>query len=257
MLFHIFYKQYNVIQKLKLSMMNKELDFVQTMFDSIAPKYDFLNRFLSLRQDVYWRKEMVKAANLTQDGLFLDVACGTCDVSLEISKQYLKKYQKPCKIFSIDFSHTMLSFAKKKIHDKDQAQINLAAGNALFLPIKQNLFNAVLIAFGIRNIINRENALKEFKKCLKKNGRVVILELTTPPQGLLKTLYILYFKKILPVLGAFFSKNAGAYSYLPESVLKFPEPEQFARVMKNAGFTDIRWKTMTFGIVTLFTGIKN
>ena len=234
--------------------MNKELDFIQTMFDSIAPKYDFLNRFLSLRQDVYWRKEMVKAASLGKDALALDVACGTCDVGIEIEKQHMDQYKTLCKVFSIDFSHKMLAFAKKKINTK--TDINLAAGNALFLPVKENLFDAVFIAFGIRNIMDRANALKEFKKSLKKNGRVVVLELTTPKPGLLKDLYILYFQKIIPLLGAFFSKNAGAYSYLPESVLKFPEPREFAKIMKHAGFINIKWKPMTFGIVTLFTGVK-
>ncbi|MCK5097364.1 MAG: bifunctional demethylmenaquinone methyltransferase/2-methoxy-6-polyprenyl-1,4-benzoquinol methylase UbiE [Desulfobacteraceae bacterium] len=237
--------------------MNKELDFIQTMFDSIAPKYDFLNRFLSLRQDVYWRKEMVQASNLDKDALVLDVACGTCDVGIEIQKQHTEQYKTQCKVVSTDFSHNMLSFAQKKIHLKtNKTTLNLAAGNALFLPFKENLFDALFIAFGIRNIMDRATALKEFKRCLKKKGRVVVLELTTPAPSLLKDLYILYFKKLLPLVGAFFSKNAGAYSYLPESVLKFPEPLEFAKIMKNAGFTNIRYKQMTFGIVTLFTGIK-
>jgi demethylmenaquinone methyltransferase/2-methoxy-6-polyprenyl-1,4-benzoquinol methylase len=234
--------------------MNKELDFIQTMFDSIAPKYDFLNRILSLRQDVYWRKEMVQAANLDKDAAALDIACGTCDVGIEIQKQHKDRYKTRCKVFGVDFSLKMLLFAQKKIKTN---KINLTSGNALFLPFKENLFDAVFIAFGIRNIMDRASALKEFKKCLKNNGRVVILELTTPAPGLLKDLYILYFKKILPLLGAFFSKNASAYTYLPESVLKFPEPRKFAKIMRHAGFTNIKWKPMTFGIVTLFTGIKN
>lgn len=234
--------------------MKKELDFIQTMFDSIAPKYDFLNRFLSLRQDVYWRKEMVQAASLDKDALALDVACGTCDVGLEIQKQHKEKYKTQCKVFSVDFSLKMLLFAQKKIKKKN---INPLAGNALFLPFKENLFDAVFIAFGIRNIMDRANALKAFKRSLIKGGRVVVLELTTPAPGLLKNLYILYFKKILPLLGAFFSKDAKAYTYLPESVMKFPEPHEFGKIMKHAGFENIRWKRMTFGIVTLFTGINN
>ncbi|MCK5543173.1 MAG: bifunctional demethylmenaquinone methyltransferase/2-methoxy-6-polyprenyl-1,4-benzoquinol methylase UbiE [Desulfobacterales bacterium] len=233
--------------------MNKELDFIQTMFDSIAPKYDFLNRFLSLRQDVFWRKEMVKAANLAKDDLALDVACGTCDVGIEIQKQHKDQYKAQCKVFGVDFSHKMLSFAQKKIDNN----INLVAGNALFLPFKDNLFDAVFIAFGIRNIMDRANVLKAFKKSLKKGGRVVVLELTTPAPGLLKNLYIIYFKKILPLLGAFFSKDANAYTYLPESVMKFPEPKEFAKIMKRAGFKNVKWKPMTFGIVTLFVGINN
>lgn len=237
--------------------MNKELDFIQTMFDSIAPKYDFLNRFLSLRQDLYWRKEMVKAATLDKNSLALDVACGTCDVGIEIQRQHIEQYKAQCKVTATDFSHNMLSFAKKKINtDVNKAKINLAAGNALFLPFKDNLFNAVFIAFGIRNIMDRVHALKEFKRCLKRNGRVVILELTTPAPGLIRNLYILYFKQLLPMIGAFFSKNQGAYSYLPASVLKFPQPGEFVKIMKHAGFTNIRYKQMTFGIVTLFTGVN-
>jgi demethylmenaquinone methyltransferase/2-methoxy-6-polyprenyl-1,4-benzoquinol methylase len=235
--------------------MNKELDFIQAMFDSIAPKYDFLNRFLSLRQDVYWRKKMVQAANLDKDALALDVACGTCDVGIEIQKQHRGQYKTQCRIFGVDFSHQMLLFAKKKINSTIN-KIHLVAGNALFLPYKDTLFDAVFIAFGIRNIMDRENALKAFKKSLKKGGRVVVLELTTPSPGLLKNLYILYFKKILPLVGAFFSKDANAYTYLPESVMKFPEPREFAKIMKQAGFKNIKFKPMTFGIVTLFVGVK-
>ncbi len=242
----------------KINKKNKELDFVKAMFDSIAPKYDFLNRFLSLRQDVLWRKEMVKAAHLPENALALDVACGTCDVGVEIQKQHKDHYKTQCKVFGVDFSHKMLSLAQKKIiNQTNKTKIYLSAGNALFLPYKENLFDAVFIAFGIRNIVNRKKALKEFKKCLKKNGQVVVLELTTPSQGLLKNLYILYFKKILPLIGAFFSKNANAYTYLPESVLKFPEPPEFAKIMRHAGFSNIKWKQMTFGIVTLFTGTNN
>ncbi len=232
--------------------MNKELDFTRPMFDSIAHRYDFLNRLLSLRQDVYWRKEMVRAAELHENCHVLDVACGTCDVGIEIQKQHREQYGTDCKIFGVDFSHTMLLFAKKK----NIAAIDLAAGNALLLPFKKKMFDTLFIAFGIRNIMDRAGALKEFRKCLKNSGRLVVLELTTPRPGVLKNLYILYFKKILPRLGAFFSKNKNAYTYLPESVLKFPEPRKFVQIMKDAGFTDVRYKTMTLGIVTLFTGKK-
>ena len=235
--------------------MNKELDFIQTMFDSIAPRYDFLNRFLSLRQDVYWRKEMVQAAKLGKNALVLDVACGTCDVGIEIQKQHLEKYKNKCRVYGVDFSHQMLLYAQKKI-DKKINKIELTAGNALFLPFKKKLFNAVFIAFGIRNIMDRENALKAFKNCLKKEGKVVVLELTKPLPGLLNNLYSLYFEKILPSIGSFFSKDSNAYSYLPDSVMKFPEPHEFAKIMKKAGFKKIKFKSMTFGIVTLFVGVS-
>lgn len=233
--------------------MNMELDFIKDMFDSIAPKYDFLNRFLSMGQDIYWRREMVYAAKLSPKSSILDVACGTCDVSLEA----LARAGAGAKIVATDFSPEMLRLGKKKIMKKQTSgNIHIAAGNALFLPFKPDSFNAVLIAFGIRNIMDRQAALTSFYKVLKKGGRLGVLELTTPSKGIFRQLYLFYFKRILPAIGSLFSGNQGAYHYLPESVLKFPEPETFADMMGQCGFKEIRWKRMTFGIVTLFLGKK-
>ncbi|MCP4023609.1 MAG: class I SAM-dependent methyltransferase, partial [Desulfobacteraceae bacterium] len=134
--------------------------------------------------------------------------------------------------------------------------ISLVNGDALNLPFDNNIFDAVFIAFGIRNIMDRKKALKAFYNTLKNGGRLAVLELTTPEKGFLKHVYLAYFKKILPLIGSFFSKHADAYSYLPDSVLKFPSPVRFSQTMKEAGFKDIRYKQMTFGIVTLFVGRK-
>lgn len=233
--------------------MNTELDFIQGMFDRIAPKYDFLNRLLSLRQDVRWRREMVEAAGLKNGSAALDVACGTCDVALEIEK----RKGKDCRITGTDFSLKMLSLgAEKAARSARKGRIDLAAGNALHLPFKNECFDAVFIAFGIRNIMDRKSALENFRQVLKKGGRVVVLELTTPSAGVMRSLYLAYFRQILPMIGRFFSGSRGAYAYLPESVLRFPASETFASVMRSAGFTGIRWKPMTFGIVTLFVGYK-
>ena len=235
-------------------MMNIELDFIKDMFDSIAPKYDFLNRFLSLRQDIRWRREIVVSANIPDHGKVVDIACGTCDVALEIEKQKKNKIE----IFAADFSPGMLKLGKKKISDKGKKNtIHLMAANALNLPFKHNSFDAIFIAFGIRNIMDRKTALTEFHDSLKKGGKAAILELTTPEQGMVKKFYMFYFKRILPFLGTIFSKNSGAYHYLPESVIKFPSQEEFARIMRSAGFSEIKWKQMTFGIVTLFVGTKD
>jgi len=231
-------------------MTKRELVFIREMFDSIAPQYDFLNRFLSLRQDVYWRREMVKAAGITKESVVLDAACGTCDVALEIKR----RQGETTRVIATDFSPGMLTLGKEKIGDK---KIHPVCGNALHLPFRGLAFDALFIAFGIRNIMDRAGALKAFHQALKPGGRVVVLELTTPKKGLLRELYLTYFKQILPGLGGFFSKNSGAYHYLPDSVLKFPEPEAFVKIMKKAGFTKIRWKRMTFGIVTLFVGTKD
>jgi demethylmenaquinone methyltransferase/2-methoxy-6-polyprenyl-1,4-benzoquinol methylase len=233
--------------------MNTELDFIQGMFDRIAPKYDFLNRLLSLRQDVRWRREMVEAAGLENRSAALDVACGTCDVALEIEK----RKGKDCRITGIDFSLKMLSLgAEKAARAARKGRIDLTAGNALHLPFKRECFNAVFIAFGIRNIMDRKAALENFRQVLKKGGRVVVLELTTPSAGVMRSLYLAYFRQILPMIGRLFSGSRDAYAYLPESVLGFPASAEFASVMRSAGFTGIRWKPMTFGIVTLFVGYK-
>lgn len=233
--------------------MNTELDFIQGMFDRIAPKYDFLNRMLSLRQDVRWRREMVEAAGLTDGAAALDAACGTCDVALEIEKR--KKGS--CRIIGVDFSLKMLfTGARKAARTAGRGRIELAAGDALHLPFKKESFDAVFIAFGIRNIMDRKAALENFRRVLTNGGRVVVLELTTPSAGLMRSLYFTYFRHILPMIGRLFSRSRSAYSYLPESVLAFPSSEEFAAVMQKAGFTGIRWKPMTFGIVTLFVGDK-
>ncbi len=232
--------------------MNEELDFVKEMFDKIAPRYDFLNRLLSLRQDTLWRKEMVKAAKLGQNVRVLDVACGTCDVGLEVSSQLRGQTQ----IMGLDFSLGMLALGKKKLKAQENKTIELVNGDALNLPVKKNYFDGVCIAFGIRNIMNRYGAIQEFHRALKPGGRLVVLELTTPEKGLFREIYLGYFQKILPLVGSLFSKHANAYTYLPESVLKFPTAVSFARLMKNAGFDNIRFKQMTFGIVTLFVGTK-
>jgi demethylmenaquinone methyltransferase / 2-methoxy-6-polyprenyl-1,4-benzoquinol methylase len=232
--------------------MNRELDFVKDMFDRIAPKYDFLNRLLSLRQDTVWRSQMVRAAGLKKDDRILDIACGTCDVALEAGSQLKGQAE----IFGLDFSFGMLALGKNKLKQQNNKSIRLINGDALHLPFRPDSFDAVFIAFGIRNIMNRHGAVSEFFSVLKKGGRLAVLELTTPQKGLFRSIYLIYFKKLLPLIGSFFSKDQNAYQYLPESVLKFPAPVEFASIMKEAGFKDIRFKQMTFGIVTLFIGIK-
>ncbi|MCG8685736.1 MAG: bifunctional demethylmenaquinone methyltransferase/2-methoxy-6-polyprenyl-1,4-benzoquinol methylase UbiE [Desulfobacterales bacterium] len=233
--------------------MNEELDFVKEMFDKIAPKYDFLNRLLSMRQDIYWRREMVRAAGLEPGARVLDVACGTCDVGLEVSADLKGR----ATITGLDFSLGMLNLGKAKLDRRQNTTVGLVNGDALNLPLRDNLFDGVFIAFGIRNIMNRINAIREFHRSLKKGGRLVVLELTTPESGIFRQIYLAYFRKILPLIGSFFSKHDNAYSYLPESVLKFPDAVTFSRLMKEAGFENIRFKQMTFGIVTLFVGTKS
>ncbi|MCP4161017.1 MAG: bifunctional demethylmenaquinone methyltransferase/2-methoxy-6-polyprenyl-1,4-benzoquinol methylase UbiE [Deltaproteobacteria bacterium] len=232
-------------------MKNNELPFVKDMFDTIAPKYDFLNRSLSMRRDVYWRRKMVEAANIPDNGNVLDVACGTCDVPLEVMKQK----EGLATVIGADFSPGMLVLGKEKIQ-KFKEKISILAGDALSLPFKDKTFNSVTIAFGIRNIMDKEKAILSFHSCLKEDGTLAVLEFSTPSNRLLNYLYMLYFKKILPKIGAIISKDKHAYTYLPDSVINFPSAEDFAKVIENCGFKDVKFKKMTFGIVTLFTGKK-
>ncbi len=231
--------------------MNKELNFIKEMFSTIAPKYDFLNSLLSLRQDTFWRTMMVKAAELQKNSRVLDAACGTCDVALEINSQ-LKGQVKIC---ALDFSFDMLLFGRKKLKNNKE-RIELLNANALDLPFKHNIFDAVFIAFGIRNIMDRQRAAKAFFNSLKSKGRFVVLELTMPEKGFFCSLYLLYFQKILPLIGSFFSKNNKAYTYLPASVSNFPSPLEFSKLLNQAGFENIKFKQMTFKIVTLFVCTK-
>ena len=241
-----------------LSMKNTELPFVKEMFEQIAPRYDLLNRLLSLRQDVYWRKTMVSAMQIHSNGLALDVACGTCDVGIEI----LRQKGSGVTVFGVDFSPAMLMLARNKIIKKKKAvfvdsNIHLFAGNAFNLPFKTETFDVITIAFGIRNIGDKLSVLKSFHDRLKKGGMLLVLELAAPERGFLSLCYLFYFKKILPLIGWFFSKNSKAYKYLPSSVMNFPNSDAFAAIMHSAGFKDIRWKKMTMGIVTLYAGYKS
>lgn len=235
-----------------MSMKKKDPTRIRHMFDAIAPRYDFLNRFLSLRQDVRWRRKMVAAipANSEQ---WLDIACGTGDVAIEAIRQSRGKRL----ILGMDFSLAMLQKAKDKISGESTGgAIYLVAADAFAPPIAENSVDAATIAFGIRNIDDKPMALRIFHRHLKPAGVLGVLELTTPEKGLLKTLYMVYFQHILPLVGWFFSKNRGAYQYLPSSVIEFPTSAEFAAMMQDAGFRDVTFQRLTFGIATLYTGRK-
>ena len=236
-------------------MNNVELPFIREMFDAIAPKYDFLNRSLSLFQDVIWRRRAISSLGLGsgEGKKVLDVACGTCDMALEALHQTKGRV----KVVATDFSYNMLTLGREKVEKEPLGkEISLVQGNGLSLPGRDNTYDAVTIAFGIRNIMDRKGALKEFFRCLKPGGRVAVLELTTPAEGVLRDFYLLYFQRVLPLIGGVFSKNRGAYTYLPHSVLNFPSRKAFEAIMEEVGFEGVSSRPMTFGIVTLFVGRK-
>jgi demethylmenaquinone methyltransferase / 2-methoxy-6-polyprenyl-1,4-benzoquinol methylase len=234
-------------------MRSSELPFVRSMFDHIAPHYDLLNRLLSLRQDVMWRRKLVAALDLPSDGRLLDVACGTCDVGIQAARTL----GTGIRVAGVDFSSRMLVLANRKITAQGLVdQIQVVAADAFDLPVSAGRFDALSIAFGIRNLQDRSTALSSFLELLKPGGVLAVLELATPPPGIALSLYLLYFRRLLPLIGGLFSRNQAAYTYLPDSVLKFPRPSEFARLMTRAGFEAVAWQPLSFGIATLFKGRK-
>jgi demethylmenaquinone methyltransferase/2-methoxy-6-polyprenyl-1,4-benzoquinol methylase len=234
-------------------MKRDELDFVRLMFDGIAPYYDFLNRLLSLRQDVYWRRTLVSALHLGPGDRVLDAACGTADVGLEMIRQY----GHAVRVTGIDFAPRMLRLALPKIKAAASGNcIQLAAADAFRLPFGPGQFEGVTMAFGIRNIQDKQTVLGMFHRQLKPGGRLAILELGTPTQSPMRQAYQFYFHRLLPLIGRFFSKHRFAYTYLPESVARFPAPPEFSAMMRKTGFVNVRYRVLTGGITVLFVGDK-
>lgn len=224
--------------------------FVEKMFDDISPKYDFLNHFLSLGIDIYWRKKFINKIKIQNDTSILDVACGTGDVGFQI----LKKYN--VKLINIDISKNMLSFARKKAIKKNLNNIEFIQGDAESLPIDDNSIDYLTISYGFRNISNYEKALSEFHRVLKPKGTLAILEFSIPKSKMVGKLFQLYFHYILPLIGSLFSRS-DAYLYLPESVDFFPKRNDICNKINSAGFIKTKVIDLTFGISTIFLGYKN
>ena len=225
---------------------------IEQMFSGIAPWYDFLNRLLSLRRDVVWRQELVKGIGLAPQATVLDLAAGTLDVSLEIIRQ------KPgSQVAAADFSLAMLCKGKEKLKSAGvESSIFPVAADAYALPFTEARFDAVTIAFGIRNLPDRITALREMHRVLRPGGMVAILEFIPPERGLLQNVYKFYLNRLLPLVGRIFSNHTFAYSYLAESINNFPTAEAFCRQMQAAGFRQVRWRVLTFGVACLFYGEK-
>lgn len=225
---------------------------IQGMFDSIAPRYDFLNRLLSCGVDRRWRRFAVRQVRFTENGRILDVATGTGDVALEIAAQTPVSVS----IVGVDFSREMVELGKQKVLDspyRDRITFQVAPCEAI--PFPDGSFDSATIAFGIRNVVDRSMGLAEMHRVLKPGGRVVILEFSTPRSKLFKALYHFYFLRVLPVIGGLFS-DFSAYQYLPDSVLEFPSREEFKAMMAEAGFRGPHHFDLTGGIATVYVGEK-
>ena len=228
---------------------NEKKKFVQEMFDDISSHYDFLNHFLSLGIDIFWRKKFIKKMNLSNNTSLLDVACGTGDVCFEIQKKY------NISITGLDLSENMIILANKKAQQNNQ-QIKFIHGDGENLPFKDNTFDYLTISYGFRNISNYEKALKEFYRVLKPEGRLGILEFSKPKSKIIGRLFRFYFHHILPKIGNFFSKS-NAYQYLPESVDFFPTRNDICEKIISSGFNKADFTDLTFGISSIFIGYKN
>jgi len=225
---------------------------VADMFNNISPKYDLINRMMTMRIDIIWRKKAIRSLLPLAPQLILDVATGTGDFAIE-SIQILN----PKKIIGVDISQGMLDVAKEKIIKKGlESQFEVTLGDSEKLQFEDNTFDAVTVAFGVRNFENLEKGLSEIHRVLKPGGKAIILELSNPTAFPVKQLFHFYFHKIVPAMGRLISKDSSAYTYLPESVAKFPDGKRFAAITDKVGFGNTRVRPQTFGFCTIYEATK-
>lgn len=225
---------------------------VADMFNNISKKYDLLNRLMTMRIDVIWRKKAIKLLQAIQPQTILDVATGTGDFAIESIK-----ILKPKKIIGVDISQGMLEVAKEKIVKKGLQEVfEVQLGDSENLQFADNSFDAVTVAFGVRNFEDLEKGLSEIHRVLKPGGKAIILELSNPTAFPIKQFYNFYFHKIVPAYGKLISKDSSAYSYLPESVAKFPDGQRFAKITDKVGFASIQVRPQTFGFCTIYEASK-
>ncbi|MEN3037683.1 MAG: bifunctional demethylmenaquinone methyltransferase/2-methoxy-6-polyprenyl-1,4-benzoquinol methylase UbiE [Candidatus Kryptonium sp.] len=223
--------------------------YVKWMFNAIAKRYDLLNHLLSFGLDIHWRRFAVKKLNPSGSETIVDIACGTGDFSISACDKF------PSKIIGIDVSLNMLKIFFDKAKKLNLNNLSLLCAEAENLPLKDKSVDIALVAFGVRNFSNLKTGLSEINRILKNNGRLAVLEFSLP-KGVLKKIYLFYFRKILPFIGNLISKHENAYTYLPESVLAFPEGEEFAKILNEVGFKRVEMWRLTFGVVTLYIAYK-
>ena len=224
---------------------------VAKMFDNISGRYDFLNHFLSLGIDIRWRKKAILELAEIRPKLILDVATGTGDFAIQALAL------KPEKVIGVDISEGMLEVGRKKIKERHFDQIiELRSGDSENLPFEENKFDAVIVAFGVRNFEDLKKGLTEIFRVVKPGGKVVILEFSKPSRFPFKQLFNFYFKFVLPKIGKLISKDQAAYTYLPESVQTFPDWNDFLKILAGIGYKNAACRPLTFGISSLYTGIK-
>lgn len=224
---------------------------VEQMFDHIASRYDFLNHFLSMGVDKLWRKRAVRLLKRHRPLKILDVATGTGDFAIETARIG------PREIVGFDLSEQMLRVGEEKVKRLQLDHlIRFQKGDSENMPFASESFDAITVAFGVRNFENLEKGLQEFYRVLKPGGVAMILEFSRPRSFPFKQLYMFYFRHILPRIGGMVSKDASAYSYLPESVMDFPDDQDFLNILKRNRFSCSRQRRLTFGIATIYEAVK-
>ncbi len=217
------------------------------MFDNIAGRYDLLNRLLSFRADVRWRKKAIKLAGIAGGQTVLDLACGTADMMIEMDRRV-----DGVNLVGGDFSYNMMLIGKQKF-----PKGSFSVADAHCLPFADKSFDRITISFGFRNVTDKPRGLKEMHRVLKDGGKLCILEFSQPEGPVFSRLYRLYFTKILPFIGGIISGNRKAYEYLPDSVYKFPKRDAYRQMIMDAGFSEVRFNPMSFGICDATICIKN
>jgi len=226
--------------------------YVRRIFSEIAPRYDLLNHLLSFNIDRAWRRKALAALGWERKpaGTYIDLCAGTLDVSAQLSK---------CdgfagRIISADFAEPMLRAGRGKV---PEATVTPVVADALQLPVRAGSASGAIVAFGIRNVADLDAGLGEVFRALEPGARFVILDFTTPRARVVRGFYHLYFHQVLPRIGAIVSGHRTAYSYLPRSVANFPPENELAARMRSAGFTDVQWRSLTFGIAAIHRGTKS
>lgn len=234
----------------KDSKLNKKAQ-VEQMFDNISGNYDGLNRVISFGVDVKWRKKVIDLVESTKPRKVLDIATGTGDLAISLAKTSASE------IIGLDISEGMLAVGRKKIaEEKLSEKIKMVQADSEALPYENNSFDAITVAFGVRNFENLEKGLAEIFRVLRPNGIFVVLETSVPEKFPFKQGYNFHSKVMLPIIGKLFSKDKIAYSYLSESAAAFPYGEKFNNILRKIGFINVEDKPQTFGVATIYTASK-
>jgi demethylmenaquinone methyltransferase / 2-methoxy-6-polyprenyl-1,4-benzoquinol methylase len=225
--------------------------YVQRIFSQIAPRYDLLNHLLSFNIDKAWRRTAIAALGWERapNGVYVDLCAGTLDVAAELSR----RPGFAGRVIGADFAEPML---RAGVGKASPAIVSPVVADAVDLPISTKAASGAIVAFGIRNVADLDRGLREVHRVLAPGARFVILEFTTPRSSIVRGLYHLYFHHLLPQIGALVSGHRTAYAYLPRSVANFPIEEKLADRMRSAGFVDVNWRTLTFGVAAIHTGTK-